>query len=253
MTDAVNRRRSEFLAFACLMCVSSTGHATGPSSDFDEGLEGWSVEVRNGSYTTVLGTFTPSFVPTGGDPGGHIDIVDPTGDFTVFVAPPSFLGPRPGAIDGSLRFSQRTTSRSFSPGFLVVLFGDGINIAAPIPTPELNVWESVTIPLTDGGWRVGTTLAGRLATPAEVAQALGDIQTLLIGAEFGGDVAEERVGLDSVRLTTGPCGPADLAVPFGVIAPADAQAFLHTAAGDPAFVFTDAISYLRQYDAGCSD
>lgn len=102
----------------CLLCALTLLAFTGATrgdvvSTFDTDTDGWLVKtvLFMGEYPpTVIQTLTPTYVPSGGDPGGFIRTNDPDGNDTVFVAPSKFLGPKLDYLGGTLSFSLRDAS-----------------------------------------------------------------------------------------------------------------------------------------------
>ena len=225
-------------------------------STFDTDDEGWRGETRNSTYSQVFTTFTPVY-----SPAGFIRITDPTGQYTVFRAPPAYEGDQSRSIGGGLAFDHRTDSVTFPAGFLCVIVGrNGQAISAPMPIPPLNTFKRVCLPFTKPGlWRTGRLAGSTVASPAEIAGVLADVEAVLIGAEFGADQAEETVDLDNVILGPILCSSADVNCD-GIVNFADVQAFvqlfqsLDPAAdvnGDGAVNFADVQLFIALFNNGC--
>jgi hypothetical protein len=227
---------------------------------FDSSVEGWGVETRSdpaGSFSPVA-TYTPDFIASGGDAGGHIFEIDPDGNWSFFTAPGAWLGDRSAFFGRVLRYSTRTDAVSFPDGRLVVLIGDGgrmLSHDAGVPPPD--TWTRRSVRLGEGSWFIGADASGAAATGAEIEAVLGELEALLIGLEFGADAAEERVGLDRVAL--GVCA-ADLETPFGLLDLADITAFVTAfGAGEPAadidgnglFDLADITAFVEDFTGGC--
>ena len=182
------------------------------SSDFSTGLDGWTgVDLpynTNGPYTNPVANFTPSWISSGGNPGGYIDILDPTADVFYFQAPAAFLGNKSSAYGGVLEFDVRSVPLDGN-GFVfddepdVVLVGGGFTLVANIGTaPTPGIWTHFTASLTEaGGWRQGS-LTGASVTAAQFQNTLSSLSALRIRGEFvnGGD----RGDLDNAAIVPEP-------------------------------------------------
>lgn len=168
------------------------------SSSFSATEEGW----------TALGDSAGplTWVASGGNPGGHVEINDAVlGGVTFYVAPAAFLGNRSAALGSLLRFDLMQVY-SGSPAQFddadVVLVGGGNTLAFDTAdNPANGTWTSYAIPLLAGGWRLNT-LSGAVASQAQLAATLGDLTALRIRAEYrtGADLGK----LDNVSLVPEP-------------------------------------------------
>ena len=212
----------------CATLLSASGaHAQVLVSAFNASTEGWTIETRTNPAGTfaLVGTFTPDFVASGGDPGGHISEVDPDNNWSFFRAPPSWHGDRSLFFQNGrvLRYSTRTDANTFPDGRLVIMVGAGGQmISTDAGVPPLNAWTRRTLDLSED-WFLGATGSGTGADGSDIVAVLSDLEALYIGMEFGADLAEEDVDLDSVHF--GAC-QADLAAPFGQLDFSDVVAFL---------------------------
>ncbi len=181
------------------------------TADFDLSSEGWTVETRTnptGAFT-VVGTFAPDFVASGGDLGGHLREVDPDSNWSFFAAPSAWHGNRGAFLGTRLSYSIRTNLNEYPDGRLVVLFGGGLRISCATELPPVGVWTRRTILLDEGPWRVGSSGTGAVATRAQIQTVLGSLTRVLIGLEYGSELGEEQVDLDRVVFGEPvPC-PAD--------------------------------------------
>lgn len=241
-------------------CVSASLCVAQPLiTHFDAGIEGWTVETRTspaGAFTLV-NTYIPDYYATGGDAGGYISEVDPDNQYSFFRAPGDWMGDRSTALGGYLRYSTRTDALTFQDGRLVILFGNnGQKISHDAGMPLLNTWARRDIPLAEGAWRIGTSATGAVATEAQLAAILGDLEAIFIGMEFGADALEENVDLD--RVGFGVCR-ADLTLD-AVLDFFDVQMFLNAYSshdpladwnGDGNFDFFDVQGFLQSFAAGC--
>lgn len=173
--------------------------AAGASSPFNSGDEGWTAQ---GDFSGAPVTWRA----TGGNPGGHIEIVDAVlGGVTYFVAPVKFLGNQAGAFGLTLSFDLQQQisggpNQFDSPdvqlvgGALTLVYDTTVN-------PAFNAWTHYSVPLIGAGWRVGT-LTGVAATNANMAAVLGNLSALLIRAEY--QTGPDTGFLDNVVLAAVP-------------------------------------------------
>jgi hypothetical protein len=196
---------------ALLAWLSIEAHAT-VLSDFTSGSEDWSVvtfgDLRLDDYTTA--TFSPVFVSSGGNPGGHISIFDPDGSVFTFSAPTKFLGDQTGATQLSYDLSQSVGSTNYQTTDVLIL-GNGIRLlwkSSPDIVPTTG-WTSISVPFTPSiNWRVGTT-TGALATVTDFQTVLSNVSGLYIRGEYLDGVGDVGA-IDNVVLTTPVPEPAPL-------------------------------------------
>ena len=114
--------------------LPSAGAAPLAVSTFDRSAEGWLVKdlpyPDPGSPPVVLGTYTPTFNASGGDPGGHLSRLDVSANAWYWSAPAKFLGDIGTAYGGTLSYSMAVTGDGFGnpPNFTqedVILVGGG--------------------------------------------------------------------------------------------------------------------------------
>ncbi len=172
-------------------------------SDFSTGDEGWQV-VSFENLTTdnfsIIATYTPTFNPTGGNPGGYISTTDQDNGDLTFSAPAKFLGNVSGATGLSYDLIYPVGAINYQPTD-VILMGNGETLlwkSSPdiVPGPS---WMSVNldfVPSTE--WHVGTS-NGALATAADFGNVLGNLSGLFIRGEYTTGLIETP-GLDNVRL-----------------------------------------------------
>ncbi|MCS7035483.1 MAG: laminin B domain-containing protein [Saprospiraceae bacterium] len=159
-------------------------------STFDTDNEGWGAVGDPVSSVAI-------WIPTGGNPGGHIRVTDAaTGDLWYFSAPLKFRGNKCGAYGRYLRWEQYASDTSqISPiGGRpdVVLIGGGLTLTYDLTYSPQKTWTPFEVLLReDAGWRLNN-LNGPTPTPAEFRAALANISALRIrgeyftGADFGG-------------------------------------------------------------------
>jgi hypothetical protein len=172
-------------------------------SGFSTGDEGWQI-VSFENLTTdnfsVKATYTPTFNPTGGNPGGYISTIDQDNGDLTFSAPAKFLGNVSGATGLSYDLIYPVGAINYQPTD-VLLMGNGETLlwkSNPdiIPGPS---WISVSLDFVPSGeWHVGTS-SGLLATGADFSNVLGNLSGLFIRGEYTTGLIESP-GLDNVRL-----------------------------------------------------
>ena len=228
MTASTQRKSGRLLplAFALGVALLAQGAAavTLASSDFTIDAEGWGVfdlpYPNPGWPPLVLGSYTPSFNASGGNPGGHLSRLDVSDNAWYWSAPAKYLGDIGAAYGGTLSYSMAVTGNGFGnpPNFTqedVILVGGGTTLVydtgrVVLPTQVVN-WTVSALGLSEAGWKVGTR-NGVAATADDMHTALGSLSALYIRGEYLR--ALDDIGrLDNVVLTAVP-EPSALAL-FG--------------------------------------
>lgn len=166
-------------------------------STFDTDKEGWKVF---GDATSS----EPTYVATGGNPGGHLLANDrAVGGIWYWKAPAKFMGNHLDAYGDTLSYDLRQTPTSSQINRVdIFLAGGGITLVYDTSyNPGLN-WTPYSIGLTEtAGWDIGS-LGGAAPTQAQMQQVLGNITDLQIRGEFvnGNDTGR----LDNVIMTPEP-------------------------------------------------
>lgn len=191
-------RRAAWLVAGALLGLALPAPASAGTlvaSTFNTSVDGW----------TALGdTSAPAtWVSTGGNPGGYVQVSDTVAGGVMFwVAPAKFLGNKAAAYGGRLRFDlrQSDTSSQFNDRD-VVLEGGGMTLVYDTAANPGTSFTRYRLPLTPAGWHE-TTLSGPQPTVAEFKTVLGAISALRIRAEYrtGPDVDD----IDNVVMTTPP-------------------------------------------------
>jgi len=122
------------------------------SNTFESSTEGW--EVVNypfRSYFAAPGTSELTFDSANGNPSGSVRVGDVFAE-TGITAPMEYLGNKANFHEGILEYDifLRYTDNVVYPA--VVLNGGGMSVYYDNPSPPLNVWTTMTIPLTESGW-----------------------------------------------------------------------------------------------------
>ena len=180
---------------------------------FDSGSQGWTGADNDGQSPFGTGgiALTVDHQSTGGNPGGHISITDPSNLDFYFVAPSSVLGNQSSAYGTSLSWDLKVSGNTYDPVPDVVLRGAGLELVldvGPAPTPDL--WSGYSVVLNEtGGWRKGT-LSGATPSASEFQAVLADLTGLRIRGEyFAGGLGSEVGSLDNVNFAAVP-EPAEM-------------------------------------------
>jgi hypothetical protein len=166
-------------------------------STFDSSDEGW----RVGELLSTTGNSTPTFVASGGNPGGFIRTGDIFG-FNAYQAPAAFLGDQSAAYGGTLHLEERVVSSIGNQQAMVVL-SDGSLLLQFRTFPPGTSFTIFDIPLlASAGWQfaVDGTDAGPAASEAQLQQVLGNLTLLNIDADW--ENGADQVDLDNVRLVS---------------------------------------------------
>lgn len=173
------------------------------AAGFDAGNEGW----------TTLDGGLQTWVATGGNGGGWLQIADTTsGDF-VLNAPAAWLGNWSAYLGGTLSFDALNVdgeAPDWSGFGEVTISGPGGSVFLDIVTtpspPADGLWHTYSVTLApSAGW------AG-----APLAAVLANVTSLTIKAEFHNGVSE-IAGIDNIRVSAVP-EPANAALLLGGLA-----------------------------------
>ena len=192
-------------ALACLALALVGGRAAADiTSTFDSGTEGWTVVdlpwPDPGSPPLPQNTYPPLHQATGGNPGGHLSMDDPSaGPLFYWRAPPAYAGDRSDAYGRLLRFDLAVTGGGGYVGMEdVVLVGAGLTLVYHIAPNPTSTFTSYAIVLAEAGWQHDNE-SGPPATSADMLAVLASLDDLYIRGEFL-DGAGETGYLDSVAL-----------------------------------------------------
>jgi hypothetical protein len=186
-------------AALALMLSTACAHGAEVVSTFDASAEGWVVANVNpqahvaADPATVSTTWDDAF----GLPAGSLREPD-IYSWTFVSAPAQYLGDKSGFFGGSIGadiFIRLTDSATW-PAF--VLRGANKTLCYPRFSPQLDVWENMSAPLTGAGWRVNDYVNGVPATDADMQEVLADLRGVYILVEWR--TGADDTNLDNVRL-----------------------------------------------------
>lgn len=189
--------------------VDVTGEVSSTENTFEETIEGWRVEGD-----AQGGSSFPFHEDSGGNPGGHLRVVDDVqGGIWYWVAPSTYHGDKSAFYGGTLAFDlkQSTRSSQFDSVDVAIEGREGALYYKREGTegnPQTE-WTHYETPLEESGnWRydeggsapgVGAWGNAEEAGIEDIQTVLGNVQALHIRGEFvsGADTGY----LDNVRLT----------------------------------------------------
>ena len=159
---------------------------------FESSVSEWKL-TDNGSQTQ------PRHFPTGGNPGGWLQLQDVQAGRMAVVFPKTWIGDLSGFLGGVVSFDARTVNAQSGAAHkdfgLVEITGAGRTVSADAAGPGQVVpgsdWERYQLRLSHETFRV---------EPRLWAEILSDVQRVLIRVE-GFSNASEVMGLDNVSLT----------------------------------------------------
>jgi hypothetical protein len=189
--------------------VASTAQGGVPAlSTFDADQDGWLVVElpypTAGPPYSVLNTQIPTWVATGGNPGGFIQnstAQSHANSVVYWGAPGKFLGDVSAAYGGSLSFDLFDTpaTNQFNQEDLI-LTGGGKTVVFDTSNPG-PTWTHYSVGLTQVGWRLNN-LSGAAASQADMLTVLGNLTSLYIRGEF--QLGNDTRGIDNVALRPKP-------------------------------------------------
>ena len=205
--------RSIALAGVLLGCAGTAAATPIAISTFDTGDEGWTV---GHFFSTFSEPPPPTFVGSGGNPGGFIR-TDDRFDWTSFHAPAEFLGNKLGAYGASLSFDERVASSDLNAVYpMVVISNTGYALELQFRTSapasgSTGPWTHFLIPLVasagweicDAGCQAGSGLAGLAATEEQLQAVLSDLLFLHVDADWLTG-PNDLTDLDNVIMTPEP-------------------------------------------------
>ncbi len=190
----------KYLFVIFILLLSPRANATMLTSNFDFGLEGWTVDGK-GSLgqpgPTVVGA-NLSHVTTGGNPDGFLQAEDADNGWMTLIAPEQFLGDLSSFNNGLISFD----SKVIVPGITLLsqfgsieLFGEGSLYASLDITPgdPTDDWIYSSALLTASKWG--------MADNDEWANLLANVTGIRVIVESHSPV-QETIGFDNFILKT---------------------------------------------------
>lgn len=185
-----------------LFALAGAALASAQSSSFDFNTEGWGTFQNNG--------FAPTWISSGGNPGGYISAADSQTFITGYLAaPPSYIGIA-NLTGGTFSFDLRVSSSSMTSPIVpvrVTIVGGGLILMNVSSMPTFQ-WVRQTFSFnTTSGWRVAanTTQPYSTADPtptlAQLNAALNSMTGLYVQCDYNNQSSGQDVThLDNVRL-----------------------------------------------------
>ena len=202
------------VGFVCLL-AAALGGAWQPAranviSTFSTDQDGWtSVTLafpNPGAPPAVLNTYTPTWNPAGGNPGGYISNPDPDGNVQYWHAPAQFLGNLSDYLNGSLSFDVEDAPASgpFTEEDVIVT-GGGLTLTHQLSGTPTGTWATFSVPLSAAGWTINTR-TGAAASSTDMQTLLSSVTNIYIRGEFY--LSNDTQALDNVVLAAGVPEPA---------------------------------------------
>lgn len=166
-----------------LLCAAASAQSI--VSTFTGGNDGW--DVVNASYSGHIvlptGASTPApFDGVEGLPAGSLRVGDVFGE-TGVRAPSAFVGDRLAWFGGHISYDIKIRFTDATPYPAVWLVGATKTLVFNAPSPPLDVWHHVDVPLLEAGFRVNGW-QGVAATRGDVMEVLADLRGILINTEW---------------------------------------------------------------------
>jgi hypothetical protein len=197
--EAALRRAQRFATSAIVFAVmTSAGGAPALALTwgFDFGVEEWRVvSYPFRGHNPMPATSPASHDLSFGSPAGSIRIGDVYAE-TGISAPDSVLGNRLDLYGTELSYDIfiRFTDSAIYPA--VSLNGGSTSVYYDRPSPQLNAWEHVTIPLNETGWRVAVSQLP--ATQSQFQSVLSTLNGLYLYTEW--HTGADDTNVDNVVL-----------------------------------------------------
>jgi hypothetical protein len=206
------KRLNALSVTAACVVVGTLGNIAGAAfSAFDVDAEGWTVVDTSGAgdYSLLIGELGTVWAADSGNPGGGISATDDTNFTIMFRAPDAYRGDRSAALGLELRFDITSTHDSWTQDTVVVLKGANMILVSEFTLPTVGQWNAVAIPLVASSFRMNNA-QGAVASDADFAAVLADVDEFWINAEFG-DGLIETTTLDNVYFPVPTPGAIALA------------------------------------------
>lgn len=193
-------------ALACLFTLVAgalPGFVPAASADlvsrFDADNEGWaSVDYPFRAWTTTpRATGTLMWDAPTGQPAGSVRVTDLYPE-TGIAAPAAWLGNLGGSYGGTLTYDIfiRYTDNIAYPA--VVLASPTMSVYYDAPSPPVDAWQSRSVPLTEEGWKIGSTTTA--PTQAQFLALLQSLSGLYIYTEW--NTGADDTNVDNIVLTS---------------------------------------------------
>src|SRR5262245_52695178 len=196
----VKARHIPFVAAAVLLTASPV--SADVVNTFNASVEGWTTGDMVSSASPGPSFSTPTFNPTGGNPGGYISTIDTF--FEVgFFAPSAYTGNLSSYYGGTFSFDLFDTANDGIVYVALVLYGNGTSIEAHGPIPSTVSFTPFSFTLTEASFHPyagsGLTSSGSL-TQAQFLAILNNVTAVAIHADWR--TGEDNTGLDNVSLAS---------------------------------------------------
>jgi hypothetical protein len=194
-------------ALLCCFLTTATVHGQLAVSTFDSDADGWTVIDRHTITHLYVGTRTPVYHSTGGNPGGYIQSQDALADW-YWRAPAKFLGNKSAAFGGTLTFD---IIADYDISFTNVIYtlmmeGGGTTLRGDFVVYALeDAWLHWSIPLSvHTNWLDFAT--GLPATTNQMLTVLSNLAVLDINGEYGD--GRDVGSIDNITML--PCSPRSM-------------------------------------------
>lgn len=187
------RRHAAVLAL--LGALVSPAVASAQTSTFTTGDEGWLV----GEFFSQSGGAAPTWMATGGNPGGFIRTADRY-SWNAYWAPSAYLGNKSAYYGGSMSLDMQIQS-SDGVQYPMVVISNGSLRLQYMTNPPGRSWTGYLFPLTEAGWQVsnGSGNAGPAATQSQFQQVLANLTYVHVDADWL--TGPDQVDLDNFSMT----------------------------------------------------
>lgn len=181
------------LQICAVFLIMQNAYAQRISSTFDVDADGWTVINNDGSWNFGRGN-GPEYFTTGGNPDGHIQVVDNIPGAYTAVAPSKFHGDWSAYNNGIISFDARAVSGLALPervefGLLTISSPYGVAQLDIAPTAPTSVFTVYSVNLTDSIW-------GKTASEWQLILSNVSSVTIIIEYSIAG-IGDDRVAFDN--------------------------------------------------------
>lgn len=187
-------RPISFVALVMLFLSSLAFGGQLAVSTFDTGDEGWTA----GDFLTPSSFSGVNYLPTGGNPGGQIQVPDIYA-WNAMFAPSAFLGNQSAAYGGSLTFDQYDAEVADGP-YPLVMISDGTTFLYSSLVTMGTTWQTYSVQFVASQWYTDYNDTTQ-ATDAQLQTVLANLHYLAIDADY--HTGSDDVHLDNVILASG--------------------------------------------------